>query len=976
MDTHRSAGSALNIACWLVLSGVGFADQVGRPPNGEDTLVQTLPWRSVGPANMSGRVTDIAVPKGTPWIVYCATATGGVWKTTNNGTTWTPIFDNYGTSSIGAVAVAESNPDIVWVGTGESNASSYASWGDGVYKSTDAGRTFTHMGLAETHHVGRLLIHPTNPDIVYVAALGHLWGPNPERGVYRTRDAGKSWTLVKFISDHVGFVDMAMDPRNPDIIYAAAYARESDRFDDFDSVGISVLEGGGIFKTVDGGDNWVRLVDGLPEQRVGRIGIRAADSQPDRIYAIVEVAPVRVLLPEADIAQIRELLRRDNPPEPAEAARLRRLIEAAAPDEPNSVVVAAMSRSAQAQLRVLLGMEELDSGGGVFRSDDAGRSWRRTNPLNEREGYYSKIRVDPNHADRVYALMVRTWSSSDGGRSFEQEGWAVSSFLTSDFIHGDFHAMWINPDNSDHLIVGTDGGLYSTYDRGAHWDAHQMPIGQFVRIGVDMQQPYFIYGGLQDNGTWGGPSATRHRSGVAAGDWYKIASADGAYTHVDPTNHNLIYTASQYGDLLRVDLTTGIRRSVRPRVSGSQPALRFNFIAPFILSSRDPSILYMGAEKVFLSLDRGETWTSISPDLTKNAPNPDTGEGATISALAESPADPAVFWAGTDDGNLSVSRDGGAIWTNVADRLPGAPRDSRRRTKTWVSRVEASRFAAGTAYVSLDGHRDNDFSVYLYRTRDYGQSWESIAGNLPEDVPVNVVREDRRNPNLLFVGTETTVFASINGGRAWMRLGSGLPTVPVDDIVIHPRDPELIIGTHGRSVYVLDISALQQLTPDVLGRGAHLFAMRPVTLFNVDLTKNKAASGARRFAAPNPYAALVAEGDSSGLAPPGATIHYYLKEWSRSPTRILILDSAGVVVRELTGPSEPGINQLRWDLRRPPLPPGPPWQRVGGNDSRRLAALLQRPGPLVAPGEYKVRLLIDGSELTQPLQVEPDGPIR
>jgi len=973
---RTSVGWLPDLARWLLLSALIAGSGPRSVSAGDDALVRHLPWRSVGPANMSGRVTDIAVPRGKPWIVYCATATGGVWKTVNGGTTWVPIFDEYGSSSIGAIAVADSNPEIVWVGTGEANASSYTSWGNGVYKSTDGARTFAHMGMTETHHIGRILIHPTNPDIVYVAALGHLWGPNPEGGVYRTRDGGQSWTLVKFISDDAGFVDLAMDPRDPQVVYAAGYARRSDRFDDFDSVGIYVLEGGGIFKTSDGGDTWVRLTDGLPRARVGRIGIRVAESLPDRVYAIVEVAPLWVRLPEADTARIEELLRRDRPPDPAEAGRLRRLVEQLAPGDPDHVVVAGMSRSAQAQLRVLLGMNPLDTGGGIFRSDDGGATWTRTNPLNEREGYYSNIRVDPNDPDRVYALMVRTWSSTDGGWTFEQEGWAVSSFLTSDFIHGDFHAMWINPDNSDHLIVGTDGGLYSTYDRGAHWAAHQMPIGQFVRIGVDMQRPYFIYGGLQDNGTWGGPSATRHRSGVTTHDWYKVASADGAYTHVDPTNPNLVYTASQYGNLLRIDLATGVRAGIRPRAGRGEPPARFNFIAPVVLSSRDPSTLYMGAEKVFKSTDRGSTWVPISPDLTKGRPNPDTGEGATITTLAESPKDPAVLWAGTDDGNLNVTRDGGATWTNVADALPGAPRNAEGRTKTWVSRVEASRFDAGTAYVSLDGHRDDDFSPYLYRTSDYGRTWETLTGNLPPRVPVRVVREDRRNRNLLFVGTETGIFASVDGGRVWLRLGSGLPTVPVHDILVHPRDPELIIGTHGRSGYVLDISALQELTPEVMERDAFLFPIRAGTLYHVDLTKNKAASGARRLAAPNPYTDLIHEGDSSGLAPPGVTVHYFLQAPGVSPVKITILDDTGAVVRELQGPAEPGINRVPWDLRRSPVPSPPPWRQVGGNDSRRLAALPDRPGPLVPPGTYQVKLEAGDHTLVQPLRVDPDGPIR
>jgi photosystem II stability/assembly factor-like uncharacterized protein len=932
-------------------------------------LFAGLPWRSIGPANMSGRVTDIAVPKGRVSTIYCATASGGVWKTVNNGTTWTPIFDRYGTSSIGAIAVADSNPDIVWVGTGEANASSYTSWGDGVYRSIDGGRTFSHMGLKDTHHIGRIAIHPRNPDIVFVAALGHLWGPNAERGLYRTSDGGRTWTNVKYISEDAGFVDIAMDPRDPDVLYAAAYARRSHRFDDFDSVGIDVLEGGGIFKTTDGGGTWAQLTRGLPPRRVGRIGIGLAPGRPDRLYAIVEVAPVRVALPDADLGRLRELLSSDAPPDPAEAARLRGAIETRAQDGASGAIVAGMSRGEQARIRVLLGMPELDAGGGIFRSDDAGVGWKRVNPLNEREGYYSKIRVDPNDPDRVYALMVRAWSSRDGGVTFEQEGWAFSSFLTSDFIHGDFHALWIDPQNSDHLIAGSDGGLYTSYDRGAHWEAHQMPIGQFVRIGVDMQRPYYVYGGLQDNGTWGGPSATRHRSGVTTHDWYKVATADGAYTHVDPGNHNLIYTASQYGNLQRIDLKSGARRSIRPRAAGGA-APRFNFVAPVLLSSHDAAVLYIGAERVFRSTDRGDTWTAISPDLSKGEPHPHTDEGATITTLAESARDPAVLWAGTDDGNLHVTRDRGASWRNVADRLPGAPKDRQGRMKSWVSRVEASRFDPAVAYASLDAHRDDDFGVYLYRTDDYGESWVSIASNLPPGVPVNVVRADVRNPDLLFVGTESSVFASLDRGASWHRLGAGLPTVPVDDLIVHPRDPELVAGTHGRSLHVLDISALQQLTPQVISSRAHLFAPGPVILFNPDWTRNKGASGARRFAADNPFSELVPEGDSSVLAPPGAAFHYFLSTALDGGVSVDILDAEGRVIRELTGPGRRGINRVLWDARRRSESAQTPWRRVGGNDARRLASVTERPGPLVQPGEYRARLRAGSHEATQIFQVE------
>jgi photosystem II stability/assembly factor-like uncharacterized protein len=628
-------------------------------------------------------------------------------------------------------------------------------------------------------------------------------------------------------------------------------------------------------------------------------------------------------------------------------------------------------------MRVLLGLGPLDAGGGIFRSDDAGRTWRRASPLNEREPYYSQIRVDPRNPDRVYALLVRVWVSEDGGRTFDQTDWAMSSWLTSDSIHGDFHALWIDPRHPDHLVVGSDGGLYSSYDGGAAWDAHPMPLGQFVRIAVDMRQPYFIYGGLQDNGTWGGPSATRHRSGITGRDWFKVLSADGAYTQVDPADHTRVYTESQYANLVRIDLKTGARRSITPRDRPGEPALRFNFVSPFLLSPHDTRTLYLGAQRVMKSADRGDTWIAVSGDLTRGVPNADTGEGATITTLAESPVRAGVLWAGTDDGEVQVSRDAGAAWSSVVEGIPGLPRDAGGKPAPWVSRIEASPHDAGTAYVAFDGHRLNDFSAYLFETTDYGRTWRSIAANLPADTPVNVVRADRKNPDLLFAGTETGVYATLDRGGHWTRLGRGLPTVPVDDLVIHPRESDLIAGTHGRSVYVMDIAPLQQATRAVLTQDAHLFVPGRATLLGIDLTRNTGASGARRFSAPNPYAALVEDGDSSGLAPPGATIHYYLRDAVPGGAALTFEDEEGRAVRRIQGPASAGVHRIDWDLRRERLPPPPPWRQVGGNDSRRLAQRESqgRPGPLVEPGTYRVRLDVGGRSMTTTLRVEADpGP--
>jgi photosystem II stability/assembly factor-like uncharacterized protein len=923
---------------------------------------------------MSGRVTDVAVPREDERTAYCATATGGLWKSVNQGTTWTPIFDDQGTSSIGAIAVAESDPSLVWVGTGEANASSYTSWGDGVYRSRDGGRTWTHAGLADSHHIGRIVIDPRDPETVYVAALGHLWGSNDERGLFKTTDGGRSWEKVLFLGPDVGVVDVGVDPADPRLLYAAAYGRRAHRYDDFDSVGIDVLPGGGLYQSTDAGRTWSKLTAGLPSERVGRIGLALAGSRPGTVYAVIEVAPDWIQLEDGDRERLLQIVRGDEAPDPAELARFRAAVERLTPPG-RPAIVAGLSRAEQAQLRALLGLPDLDTGGGVFRSDDRGATWRRTSPINEREAYYSQIRVDPNDPEHVYLLMVRTWESLDGGSSFVQTDWAVSSWLTSSFIHGDFHAMWIDPDDSRHLLIGSDGGLYRSYDRGANWEAHPLPLGQFVGIAADDRRPYHLYGGLQDNGVWTGPSATRHSSGVTDGDWAKIMTADGGYVQVDPADPDRVYTSSQYGNVQRLDLRTGARRSIRPRAKSGQPRLRFNYTTPFILSPHDPATLYIGAQSLFKSSDRGDGWVAVSPDLTKGQPHPSTGEGATITTIAESSRQSGVLWVGTDDGNVQVSRDGGTTWRNVSDRMPHLPRDREGRARTWVSRVEASPFDPSTAYVSFDGHRDDDFGVYLYRTGDFGETWASLAANLPPGAPLNVVRADPVNADLLFVGTERGAHASLDGGRQWTRLGAGLPTVPVEDLLVHPRDRELVAGTHGRGFYILDILPLQELTPEVERSDVHLFSTKTAILWNVDLRKNKGASGARRFAAPNPYSELIPEGDPSGMAPPGATLYYYLREARAEGVRIAVSDVQGNVVRELQGPAETGLNRVLWDLRKAPLPLGPSWRRVGGNDSRRLARVggRERPGPLVEPGDYEVRLTSGPWERRGRLRVEPDA---
>ena len=839
-----------------------------------ESVLDGLKWRCIGPANMGGRIDDFAVVESAPHIIYAGTASGGVWKTTNNGVTWEPIFDDQPTSTIGDVTISPSNPDIVWVGTGEPNNRQSSSWGDGVYKSTDGGKTWKNMGLKDTHHIGRIVIHPTNPDVVYVAALGHLWGPNKERGLFKTTDGGKTWINTKFIDENTGFVDVAMDPENPNTLYAAAYQRRR-RGWGFNGGG----PGSGLYKTTDGGETWIRLTSGLPTGDIGRIGIDIYRSNPSTVYAIIESRP-----------------------------------------------------------------------GGVFRSDDKGLSWRKMSNTNPRPMYYSQIRIDPNNDQRIWVLGAPMYFSEDGGKTFNQ------SYVRG--VHGDHHAMWISPDNSSHLVLGSDGGIYFSYDRGKTWDfVNTLPLGQFYEIGFDMRKPYYMYGGLQDNGSWGGPSSTWYRLGITNEDWFRIGGGDGFYTQVDPTDHNTIYAESQTGNLFRFDLRTGESKSIRPQPENDDESYRFNWNSPILISPHDSKTIYYGGNKLFKSKDRGETWEA-SVDLTTQQDReklplmgvlPDRKtlsrhDGITyfgdITTISESPIKEGLLYAGTDDGNLQVSRDGGQTWKNVISKVPGVPK------YTYVTRVVASRFEEGSAYATLDGHRNDDFKAYAFMTADYGESWKDISGNLPDGGIVNVIREHHRNPNLLFVGTERGAYFSIDRGKSWVEFKGDFPRVPVDDIAIHPRENDLIFGTHGRSVWVLDdITPLEQLTKEALASPACLFDIRKATIYSPYYHKGNL--GHKFFVAPNP--------------PFGAMISYYLKEKAKESVEIIIQDSAGQKIRELKGPRNKGINRTAWDLRYGPPP-------MAGEADRRFRAQ----GPSVLPGKYQVILKGAGQEMTNTVEVEGD----
>jgi len=826
-----------------------------------------LKWRAIGPANMGGRIADFAVNEKDPYTIFAAVGTGGVLRTTNNGTTWQPVFDKEAVASTGSVAVSQNNPKIVWVGTGEGNSRNSSSWGNGIYKSTDGGDSWKNVGLPDAGDIPKIALDPKNDDVAYAAVLGRLWGTNKERGVYKTSDGGKTWQQVFSIDENTGAIDVIVDPSAPSNVYAAMWTRR--RFP------WGFTEGGpnsGIYKSIDAGKTWKKLTDGLPAE-TGRIGLDIYRKNPKTLFAVIA----------SDVGGVAGL----------ETIR---------------------SRS-----------------GGIFRTDDGGAHWKRISDLAPRGFYFAKVRVDPNNDQRVYVLGFGTAVSDDGGRTFLNTG--------AKDIHGDCHAMWIDPANSNHVLLGTDGGIYFSYDKAKTWDfQNNFALGEFYNVSFGMDKPYTICGGLQDNGTWCGPSQTRWSSaddeedkkkaaGIWNADWKFVNGGDGFWSAIDPTNANIIYAESQGGYISRIDLASGKRRDIKPRAKEGTTAFRYNWNSPFVISHFDSKTLYLGGNVLFRLTNRGDNWEAISPDLSQRdvAKIMTAGSNAetygTIVALSESPKDRNVIWAGTDDGNVQVTRDGGKSWTNVAENIPGVPRG------LWVSRLDASSFDAARAYVTIDGHRSDDFHAYVFATDDYGKTWRSITNELKD--PVKAFREDPVNPDLLFAGTEFGIFMSHDRGAHWTSIKGDLPTVSVDDIKIHPRDHDLIIATHGRSLYVMDdISGLEQLTAAKMAQTAVLFDPRPATEFYYNPIGG--LWGAHVFKAKNPAF--------------GAYINYYLKGTPTEDVTITIEDAKGNKIRELDASNRSGLNRAVWDLH------GDPHEVISdarGDDDG---------APYVAAGEYVVKM--------------------
>lgn len=815
------------------------AAKAAAPVAVDARLFKDLAWRSIGPANMGGRISDVVAVEKRPATVFIAAGTGGAFKSANMGTTWTPIFEHEAVASVGAIALWQKNPEVVWIGTGEGNGRNSSSWGNGVYRSTNGGGKWEHVGLEATQNICRMVTDPGDSNTVYVAALGKLWGENPERGVYKTTDGGKTWTQSLKVDAKTGACDIVMDPSDARTLYAALYARKRTPWS-FTSGGTT----GGIFRSRDGGATWTKLTGGLPGQ-TGRIGLDIYRKNPKVLFAVVESG---------------------------EGGRL----------------------------------SEFDStsrAGGVFRSDDGGDTWKRLSAYTPRPFYFSKIRVQPDDDRRVYLASVDLWASDDGGVTFK------GGFSRG--IHPDFHAMWINPNDGDMIYTGTDGGIFVSHDRAKSWRfINNLALGEFYNIGVDMKEDYTICGGLQDNQNWCGPVRTRYETenwfggpppheGILNANWLDLGGGDGFHVAIDPTNPNLVYFESQGADLYRRDLASGRDRRIRPSNNEGEKVFRFNWNSPFQLSPHDPSVLWLGGNHLFRLYDHAEKWEMISPDLTTDDPaKMATGGSAaeahcTIVTLAESPVKAGVIWCGTDDGKVWVTPDGGKSWNDCTAALKGVP------AGLYISRVEAGHQDAATAYVAIDGHRTDNFGSYLLATHDMGKSWRMITGDLPKDAPVKVIREDLSNPNLLFAGTEFGLHFTLDGGTKWLK-SEGLPTVAVDDIVIHPRDRDLIAATHGRSIWVMDdITGLEGMTTQALSDTASFFPPRPATAFVMQSLGSIA--GVTTFAGKNP--------------PQGAYLNYFLPREIEEGVKFAIADSAGHEVRKLDGGGKPGLHRVVWDLQ-------------------------------------------------------------
>ena len=830
--------TALLLWTLLIIVVFSFGNELNK------NIINRIEYREIGPTRQGGRYVDFAWCEKEPNTFYAATASGGLWKTTDNGITFQPLFTNQPVFSIGDVAVSPSQPEIVWVGTGEANNSRSSYWGDGIYKSTDRGKTWKNMGLKESHHIGAIEIHPNNPDILYVAALGHLYSENPERGLYKTADGGKTWAKVLDVvvkGKQIGVVDCVLDPENPDILYAATYDKVRKPYT-FNLGG----PGSRIYKSIDGGKTWNQLGGGLPEGMLGRIGIDVYKKNPNILYVTIENA---------------------NKPGMSDEERYQELLN---------------DKSSQGMI-----------GGEVYRSEDAGETWKKVSPDGQSIGgapayYYGQIIIDPNNDQVVHVLSAASWGTYDGGKNWKRRPLGFG---------GDDHALWIDPRDSHHMWLGYDHGMGITYDGGKNWyHPDNIPLAQFYAVGVDMSYPYNIAGGLQDNGSQMGPSTKRDYSPIRFEDWQRVGGGDGMYNVFDWNNNRYLYNESQFGPLQRIDLLTGETKSIAYR--NIDRDMRWNWNSPILVSPHNSNVIYHCGNKVVRSSYRGEAWEVISPDLTTNNPEKlTTGKGGdgniqycTITTIDESPLVEGQLWIGTDDGNVWITKNKGQDWTQLNQNISGNP-------GYWVSRVTASHHFPGTAYVSYTGYRRDDFRAFLYKTEDYGKTWISLAANLPDE-PVNVIKEDHTNPNLLFVGTEFAVYVSIDGGMNWNKMKGDMPTQPVQDMVIHSRENDLVVATHGRGIFITDITVFQELSKEVLEKDAYLFNIEPKVKWISNKNINYSSSNFR------------GESESRGLV-----INYYLREQSENDIKLKVFDG-NLLINEIKAKNQAGLNKIIWNMTK------------------------------------------------------------
>ena len=898
-----------------------------------------LHFRSIGPATMSGRISDLAIYEANPAIWYVGSAHGGVWKTTSNGALFTPLFQDQGLIAIGDVAVSQINPDLVWVGTGESNNRQSTSWGGGIYQSTDGGKTFAMMGLPQSKHINRIVMHPTNNDVVLVAATGPLFGPGGERGVYKTTDGGKSWKQV--------LTACCMNGGGP---------------------------GSALWKSTDGGETWTKVTGtGFPTGPLGRISVDVFRQSPNIVYATVEG-------PAPSAQRAGAATENMNPAPAAPAAR---------------GVVAGVS--------------------GLYKSNDGGATWTKQSNTNARPMYFSQLRIDPVNPDRIYMGGVGLHLSLDGGRTFETDVALVT--------HDDVHGIWINPKNPDHVIIGSDGGLSTSYDMSRTWSfLPNVPVGLFYHVSFDMETPYNVCGGMQDNYDWCGPSASRMNRGIFNYDWFQILGGDGFVAIPDLRDSRIIYTESQDGNMVRRNKVTGESKAIRPTPQNvvnatAGEAYRFHWDTPLMLSPNDPSVLLAAANRVFRSTDRGDSWTAISPDLTKNEKRDDIvtmglkgsdiaisrndgiSQWPTIVALSESPKQKGVFYTGTDDGTVSMSKDNGATWQNITKNLPGFPAGH-----AFVSEVVPSRFESGTVYITVANYRQNDYAPYVWMSTDFGATFRAITSGLNGEV-VRTLTEDTRNPDVLYVGTETGIFLTLDRGKSWKRLKANFPTVRVDELTIHPRDNALLVATHGRALWILDhLEPIQEFSA-AQKADATLFTPGSSLQWKAKDDRNDEFWGHQFFTGENP--------------PTETVLQMHLKKAVTNPM-LRISDANGAAVRELAVPTAKnvaGIQTVCWDQRVEPIPDAPPAGGPGGGGGgfggggRGPIAGLPTPlptigylpenpcaaaggagaggggfgrgggganqGPLVLPGTYTVALVVDGKTVaSKPLTIVMDPEVQ